>query len=324
MCEDAKTMRDSAASSVVRTESNVSQVSTSSKQRALFVAETQAKKVSLVAVNATSFLVYLRHKPDVAAFLRSEIEAFVGAAGAERGIVDFVCADRMVAHFNASRMCTTHRLCAARIAWSMATRTSTVGPAARTACACSGAVHCGDFGTSEVRRYMLLGGVFNAFMCLERVAARLSAILVDDAVAADTDVGAEYCAALVERLSCPKRGPKPFLVWKLTASLQVRECSAEWMYELARRAPNPHQDWNRKLQRWLNFGAAMVAADMDDAPFDVDREALTSDRVQSALSEAAVVGGTVSFATAVECVDCPIEQASAPTCSCSVAGSCVS
>eukprot|EP01065_Artemidia_motanka_P048446 TRINITY_DN7796_c0_g3_i3.p2 TRINITY_DN7796_c0_g3~~TRINITY_DN7796_c0_g3_i3.p2 ORF type:complete len:245 (+),score=28.25 TRINITY_DN7796_c0_g3_i3:76-735(+) len=104
----------------------------------------------------------------------------------------------------------------------------------RTAAACSGGVLCGDFGTPDLRRFMVLGALLNTLINFERVSAQLGSVLVDECVGADADVGKHFFTALVERLCFAKRGEKPFLVWMVTGRRLAAGGNEEWMYELER------------------------------------------------------------------------------------------
>eukprot|EP01065_Artemidia_motanka_P048445 TRINITY_DN7796_c0_g3_i2.p2 TRINITY_DN7796_c0_g3~~TRINITY_DN7796_c0_g3_i2.p2 ORF type:complete len:211 (+),score=68.99 TRINITY_DN7796_c0_g3_i2:76-633(+) len=169
----------------------------------------------------------------------------------------------------------------------------------RTAAACSGGVLCGDFGTPDLRRFMVLGALLNTLINFERVSAQLGSVLVDECVGADADVGKHFFTALVERLCFAKRGEKPFLVWMVTGRRLAAGGNEEWMYELERRLPNPHGTWNHKLHQWLHFGDPIGATELRlmDKPFD--SAVPTRRRQQSHLREAGVTGVTVVFADTV-------------------------
>eukprot|EP01065_Artemidia_motanka_P017101 TRINITY_DN20671_c0_g1_i1.p1 TRINITY_DN20671_c0_g1~~TRINITY_DN20671_c0_g1_i1.p1 ORF type:complete len:613 (+),score=72.90 TRINITY_DN20671_c0_g1_i1:54-1892(+) len=267
-----------------------------------FGSEVKMRNVSLVAVNSRSFLRAMQERMlSTKSFVHGEIEAFAGEVAAERGVVDVVCGDHMAANFNASRISTTHKLSAARVAWMMVQGPPTSSrrsfsrlfPVDRTACACSGVLLSGDFGTTEVRRFMLIGSAFNTLQCLERVSAQLGVVLVDESVGADGDLSATFFTKLMERLCYAKRGPRPFLVWQLTGRREAGGGPEEWMYEMERQVPNPHESWNRLLKEWLDFGKPLAEEEVADATFAVS--ALTRPREQSHLIEATVAGAGVAF-----------------------------
>eukprot|EP01065_Artemidia_motanka_P014828 TRINITY_DN1865_c3_g2_i1.p1 TRINITY_DN1865_c3_g2~~TRINITY_DN1865_c3_g2_i1.p1 ORF type:complete len:630 (+),score=81.57 TRINITY_DN1865_c3_g2_i1:174-1892(+) len=287
----------SSCSSGLRRMSDDSQLSVQSRARAGPSAqETRQRRVSLVAVNTKNFLRITRSITHVAPFLHSEVDAFVGEIAAERGVVDSVSGDHMFGSFNASRICTTHKFSAARVAWGMTKWHRGETPSGRrhpkrTACACGGSAVCGDFGTAEMRRFMLLGSAVNTLLCLERVAAQMEMVLVDEVIGADPDVTSNFFTALVERLFYAKRGT-PFLVWYLSAKQDCGHGPAEWMYEIERRAPNPHEAWNRSLYAWLHFGPPPAQPEAVNLEFSVDREAISRPREQSHLVEASMIGST--------------------------------
>eukprot|EP01065_Artemidia_motanka_P031131 TRINITY_DN3734_c0_g1_i1.p1 TRINITY_DN3734_c0_g1~~TRINITY_DN3734_c0_g1_i1.p1 ORF type:complete len:624 (+),score=176.19 TRINITY_DN3734_c0_g1_i1:27-1874(+) len=260
----------------------------------------RARKVSVVAVNSISFLDQIRDRGHAAqAAVHREVEAFSCDVAAEHGVVDLVSGDHLFANFNASRMCIAHRLSAARVAWGSglgvspsAAPSSFAAPSGRSACACSGVVLCGDFGTAELLRFMMLGSVPNQLQCLERVAAQLPAVLVDEAVGADVD--SCFFTVLLERLRYRKRGPQPFYVWRL-AGLRRQPSADEWMYELQRLGTNPFEAWNRSLRVWLQFGEPVAA--QDTVPHGADGAATSAPRQQTVLVEAGVVGATVALTT---------------------------
>eukprot|EP01065_Artemidia_motanka_P011300 TRINITY_DN16069_c1_g1_i1.p1 TRINITY_DN16069_c1_g1~~TRINITY_DN16069_c1_g1_i1.p1 ORF type:complete len:621 (+),score=163.01 TRINITY_DN16069_c1_g1_i1:108-1970(+) len=263
--------------------------------------EVRNKRVALLAVNTASFLdvgVAAVSPVLTARLVCFEVELFVGEVATERGVVDLVSGDHLFANFNASRLCTTASLGASRVSWSM-TKTEGDAPrgrsARRTACVCGGTVLCGDIGTSELRRFMLVGGVVNTAHCLERVAARLGTVLLDERVAADADVAASFFKVLVERVVFPKRGPKPFLVWQLAGLRRSVSGPAEWMYELERQDSSPHDTWNERLEEWLRFGRPFEDSELESGAPLLDVSSLTREREQTRLVEAGVAGGTVSF-----------------------------
>eukprot|EP01065_Artemidia_motanka_P046598 TRINITY_DN709_c1_g1_i2.p1 TRINITY_DN709_c1_g1~~TRINITY_DN709_c1_g1_i2.p1 ORF type:complete len:605 (+),score=151.02 TRINITY_DN709_c1_g1_i2:87-1901(+) len=285
-------------------------------QVAVFAADVRSRLVSMVAVNTKSFLsqVSISSATVTASLIRTGVELFVGTIASERGVVDGVSGDHMLASFNASRMCCTHRASAARAAWEMAgTCKRASDPVARrvhrTGCACSGPALSGDFGTSDLRRFMMLGPAVNTLHGLERVAAQLGTVLVDETVGADADVSSEFFLVLVERLCYAKRSAKPFLVWQLAGQRDLADGPAEWMYEMERQTPNPHDAWNRRLEEWLNFGEPLSGADLPncDAASTTVRPsaaAVAAKREQSYLIEATASGETVAFSARPSEVAC--------------------
>eukprot|EP01065_Artemidia_motanka_P039696 TRINITY_DN4880_c0_g1_i2.p1 TRINITY_DN4880_c0_g1~~TRINITY_DN4880_c0_g1_i2.p1 ORF type:complete len:602 (+),score=81.15 TRINITY_DN4880_c0_g1_i2:78-1883(+) len=264
------------------------------------LAEIRNRNVSMLAVNSKNFLRSLRDSPgisDVRGLVHTEVEAFAGEVADGTGVVDIVSGDHMFANFNASRLCASHRLSAVRVAWAMAK--GHASNARRTACVCGGSVLCGDFGTSEVRRFMLLGPTYNTMQALERVAANLFTVLVDQVIGADAEVEKHFLRILAERLCFAKRGPRPFLVWHLAGQRSVDNSPSEWMYELMRQAPDPYEDWNSRLLVWLNFGAPLDDGDIGDAMPVLPTAGMTRAREQSYLTEATVVGDTLAFHTSM-------------------------
>eukprot|EP01065_Artemidia_motanka_P027007 TRINITY_DN3224_c0_g2_i1.p1 TRINITY_DN3224_c0_g2~~TRINITY_DN3224_c0_g2_i1.p1 ORF type:complete len:597 (+),score=206.18 TRINITY_DN3224_c0_g2_i1:58-1848(+) len=269
------------------------------KSSAALGAAANRRPVSLAAANVTSFSAAAQaaHTSAVTVFLHVEVNAFLCATTAESGVVDLISGDHMYASFNASRLCTTHRGSAARVAWEMASRaaegtaSSMRGLTQRTGCACSGQVLCGEFGSAELRRFMVLGPVVNATLCLERVASQNGAVLADDAVGRCADVLTCFFTQLVERVVFAKSGPRPFLLWRLRGKRETGGGPAEWMYELERQQANPFEDWNNRLHAWLGD------AEGDAAPLAPPTAALNV-REQSRMVEATVVGGSVALEAA--------------------------
>eukprot|EP01065_Artemidia_motanka_P052395 TRINITY_DN9454_c0_g2_i1.p1 TRINITY_DN9454_c0_g2~~TRINITY_DN9454_c0_g2_i1.p1 ORF type:complete len:629 (+),score=121.84 TRINITY_DN9454_c0_g2_i1:70-1956(+) len=300
----------SAASSRSRHSGSHSQTSSDPNDRGglrgLIPGETKPKRVSMVAANSKAFLRLVRDRATaVRCFLQAEVEAFVGEVVAESGVVDLVSGDHMYANFNAARTCTTHKVSAARVAWSLVIAKAAAGrrrsqtrqgrpPTRRSACACSGSVLCGNFGTTDVRRYMLLGSMYSTMQCLERVAAQLDMALVDENVGADADVGSSFFPVLVERLYYAKRGPKPFLVWQLAGKRVIADRPDDWMYELERQSLNPFESWNRRLHEWLNFGRPLAESELLGRKPFAHSAGVKAAREQSHLVEATVIGGTLA------------------------------
>eukprot|EP01065_Artemidia_motanka_P049363 TRINITY_DN8159_c0_g1_i1.p1 TRINITY_DN8159_c0_g1~~TRINITY_DN8159_c0_g1_i1.p1 ORF type:complete len:597 (+),score=83.01 TRINITY_DN8159_c0_g1_i1:922-2712(+) len=291
---------ETASQRTAESELSLHRVASGGMLRGPVPADARWRRVTAVAVNSKSFL---RIAEDggaaVTAFIAGEVDAFVGAVAAERGVVDLVSGDHMFGNFNASRMCTTSKLGAARVAWNMHMNMTGSGSgrtrSRRTACTCGGSVLCGDFGTADTRRFMLIGSMFNTLQSLERVAAQLDVVLVDETISADADVGSSFFTMLVERLCYAKRGPRPFNLWQLSGTRGASVDPAEWMYELERRDHNPHESWNQRLADWLSGGRPFLESELRSS--DEPDCALTVLREQSRLIEATVVGGTVAFCT---------------------------
>eukprot|EP00665_Eupelagonemidae_sp_cell47_P013704 gene13704-biopygen11674 len=111
---------------------------------------------------------------------------------------------------------------------------------ASSAAASAGAL-CGDFGSAQQQRYMIIGGVSSLVAVLERVATRWgAALLVDAAVRMDAEM--EWSCRRRGAAVYPKRGgDEPVHLWEVTGEREVEDDPnsshpKEWMYEIARRA----------------------------------------------------------------------------------------
>eukprot|EP01065_Artemidia_motanka_P012863 TRINITY_DN170_c1_g1_i2.p1 TRINITY_DN170_c1_g1~~TRINITY_DN170_c1_g1_i2.p1 ORF type:complete len:623 (+),score=229.14 TRINITY_DN170_c1_g1_i2:87-1955(+) len=264
--------------------------------RRLLSSEVCHRRVSLATVNSKNFLSSCGDRESAVSVIHTDVTDFLGIVSAERGVVDLVSGDHMFAYFNASRMCTTHKVSAARVIWQTLSRRRGSLESRRTGAACSGSVVCGDFGTSEMRRFMVLGAAFNTLHGLERVASQLEAALVDEIIGSDADVTSFFFSVIVERLCFRKRCQTPFLLWQLTGTRGAAQ-GDEWMYMLERQERNPHEEWNVAVHGWLHFGRPLTETELQGFPTPFDATPLTRPREQTFLQEAGVAGATVAFRT---------------------------
>eukprot|EP01062_Namystynia_karyoxenos_P071527 TRINITY_DN670_c0_g1_i1.p1 TRINITY_DN670_c0_g1~~TRINITY_DN670_c0_g1_i1.p1 ORF type:complete len:1027 (+),score=176.82 TRINITY_DN670_c0_g1_i1:120-3200(+) len=245
-----------------------------------------------------------QHPAEVPGLISCFVSAFAGAVTAERGIVDLISGDHQFASFNAVRGCLSHRTSAVRCAWGiqspelMAQR-SLSSPRVRTplqpsravsfsprrfsrmrlvepsppppprrcegtAAVCTGLATVGDFGTLEMRRFMLVGGLPCLLQVLERVAAQWrTELIIDNGVYADAQTS--WHCKLRERVCFAKRGPDAFNLWQVVGEAARADGGGheEWMYELDNQTKNPFEEYNKALTMLLqgNVSGARELAD---------------------------------------------------------------
>eukprot|EP00756_Hemistasia_phaeocysticola_P012908 Hpha_TRINITY_DN15236_c2_g1::TRINITY_DN15236_c2_g1_i1::g.65441::m.65441 len=110
-------------------------------------------KVSLVAGN---MLGYLSHN-DMAdeshtSWMSADVERWCTAVLGAKGVVDLIGGDHRYASFNARQRCGGHVVAAVEALWSW-------GEGAWSGCVVTGQAVCGDFGTTSMLRFMVLGRV---------------------------------------------------------------------------------------------------------------------------------------------------------------------
>eukprot|EP01062_Namystynia_karyoxenos_P043784 TRINITY_DN3206_c0_g2_i1.p1 TRINITY_DN3206_c0_g2~~TRINITY_DN3206_c0_g2_i1.p1 ORF type:complete len:745 (+),score=193.51 TRINITY_DN3206_c0_g2_i1:97-2235(+) len=220
------------------------------------------KVASLIAANRIAFLKHVSaHDPEaVAAAVSRDMSAFALCTAATRGVIDLVSGDHRFASFGAAGRCPSHRAAAVQCVWQYAGHAPLFPDCGVAASVCCGQLLCGDFGGSEVRRFMLIGGLPCALAALERLASSWAAPCVIDHKV-HNEVGTAWTCRLRDRVLFPKRAPEPFLVWEVVAPPPASQ-GQEWMYELQQHQnANPWALYNKALGMYLRSGGAAAERD---------------------------------------------------------------
>eukprot|EP01062_Namystynia_karyoxenos_P071472 TRINITY_DN6699_c0_g2_i1.p1 TRINITY_DN6699_c0_g2~~TRINITY_DN6699_c0_g2_i1.p1 ORF type:complete len:920 (+),score=215.30 TRINITY_DN6699_c0_g2_i1:84-2762(+) len=209
--------------------------------------EPRVRFITLLAVNKCGFLQSHQFKRTAAAAVSKGVAEFAAAVFQAKGNVDLVSGDHHFASFDAAHRCTGHRLAATRCAWSL--RADGDG-ALSTSAVCCGEALCGDFGSSEMMRFMVVGGLCCELLALERIAAqRRIQVLIDHKVHQDATV--TWSCQLIDRVLHPKYRKTPFDIWRVAGKAEDTDEVQEWMYSLAGQV-NPYGQYNVALESILN------------------------------------------------------------------------
>eukprot|EP01062_Namystynia_karyoxenos_P028390 TRINITY_DN2151_c0_g1_i1.p1 TRINITY_DN2151_c0_g1~~TRINITY_DN2151_c0_g1_i1.p1 ORF type:complete len:665 (+),score=158.34 TRINITY_DN2151_c0_g1_i1:65-1996(+) len=209
--------------------------------------EPRSKMLTLLAANRRGTLEAaesgaLQSVGELAAALAADVAAFVVDVKQCKGNVDLISGDHRFASFDAAYRCPDHRMAGLRCAWNLIEG----GHAGfqHTAAVCCGTTYCGDFGSSEMKRFMIVGGLYCALLSLERIAAHRSIkVLIDNKVYQDASV--TWMCKQIDRVYHPKHLKGPFNVWSVVGCPAAQGKVDEWMYELEDREPNPYEMYNK-------------------------------------------------------------------------------
>eukprot|EP01062_Namystynia_karyoxenos_P058452 TRINITY_DN4999_c0_g2_i1.p1 TRINITY_DN4999_c0_g2~~TRINITY_DN4999_c0_g2_i1.p1 ORF type:complete len:660 (+),score=117.39 TRINITY_DN4999_c0_g2_i1:65-1981(+) len=223
----------------------------------------QQRRVTLLGRNSSGLLAApsLAEPAEVSAWLSAEISRFSRTLSAQGGMADVLSGDHMSASFGAVKAQGTQRASAVQAAVELSypmadsAASGAVGLAALpvTVGVCSGPALCGDFGSSSVQRFMVIGGVGAFLPAIERAAAAWGAgALIDAAVHSDAEQS-WHCR--LRRLALfPKLSRNPIGLWEVMEARAQGVKSSEWMYELASAAPNPWGCYNAAVMEWCRAG----------------------------------------------------------------------
>eukprot|EP00756_Hemistasia_phaeocysticola_P033921 Hpha_TRINITY_DN16493_c3_g1::TRINITY_DN16493_c3_g1_i1::g.159815::m.159815 len=198
-------------------------------------------RVSLAAGNMVG---YLAASGDLAGegnarWIGSDVERWCVAVMEAKGVVDLIQGDRRYASFNARQACGEHASAAVEVLSSRGEGVMCSG------CVVTGMSVCGDFGSTAVMRYMVLGGVASSLHPFERIAARWETKVLCEAEA--------YSAAcyrwdgeLLGAVFMAKRGDRPLRLYNMTSRRgRGNNGPEEWMYELENMGEGKHADANK-------------------------------------------------------------------------------
>eukprot|EP00756_Hemistasia_phaeocysticola_P012909 Hpha_TRINITY_DN15236_c2_g2::TRINITY_DN15236_c2_g2_i1::g.65444::m.65444 len=142
-CEESHRRRSSV-------KSDTSMTTTSS----MLKAQASRRRVSIAGGNMTG---YLSTYDDLTGeshleWMSADVERWCAAVLGAKGVVDLMGGDRRYASFNARQRCGGHVVAAVEALWSW-------GEGAWSGCVVTGQAVCGDFGTTSMLRFMVLGRV---------------------------------------------------------------------------------------------------------------------------------------------------------------------
>jgi len=196
-------------------------------------------RVSLAAGNR---LGYLSDISDLSAasnaeWIAADVDCWCAAVIQARGIVDLMSGDRRYASFNARNMCDAHANAAVEVLFSR-------GHGDWSGCVVTGPAVCGDFGSTSVLRFMVLGGLASSLYPFERLAARWRIKgLIDEKVQSSACFTWEE--ELLGAVFIQKRGNAALMIYSITGRKGLHGAPDEWMYELARIGDGKHGEANR-------------------------------------------------------------------------------
>eukprot|EP01062_Namystynia_karyoxenos_P067706 TRINITY_DN6174_c0_g1_i1.p1 TRINITY_DN6174_c0_g1~~TRINITY_DN6174_c0_g1_i1.p1 ORF type:complete len:702 (+),score=126.46 TRINITY_DN6174_c0_g1_i1:90-2108(+) len=270
----------------------------------------QQRRVAMLLSNRVGLLGALAQSAPgtLALWLAADVARFCEAVQQQGGVVDALSADHMRASFGAlgvqqSSARTSATRCAATIAGlcgieecnqhvpdvrlADSVRSCSADEPGdcfrqlpRTSAVCGGQVVCGDFGSSDTLRFMVIGAVAAFAGIVERAAAAWGI-----PVLADTDICDEVCTSWNCRLRKmvrfgKHRSSNPTGLWEVVSHKPERRCSqGEWMYQLAAVAPDPWETYNTAVQLWCR---ADHAAALERLAMVADRGGASEPDVQQA------------------------------------------
>eukprot|EP01065_Artemidia_motanka_P006535 TRINITY_DN13215_c0_g1_i3.p1 TRINITY_DN13215_c0_g1~~TRINITY_DN13215_c0_g1_i3.p1 ORF type:complete len:358 (+),score=124.42 TRINITY_DN13215_c0_g1_i3:365-1438(+) len=242
----------------------VSLHSTDSSPSSSIWREPRRRSVSLLETNRRGFAhaVAALSATGVGDLLRSTVEMFAETLQRHKGLVDLLSADHMLASFNASASCSSHRSAAVSCASAVTQHADirAAEPYRLSAAVCAGVALCGDFGSLSTMRFMVVGSVSSMLPLAERMGTRWGAAVVCDGHTQSDVMNGWRC-----RLRCFVRYPKIGVraaLWQICG--QRRQGSAdsphEWMYELMALEPDPWDALNHAMRKWVTGDVGALEA----------------------------------------------------------------
>eukprot|EP00756_Hemistasia_phaeocysticola_P020371 Hpha_TRINITY_DN15716_c2_g1::TRINITY_DN15716_c2_g1_i2::g.37697::m.37697 len=197
-------------------------------------------RVSLVESNIVG---YLKAHPDPSGvvhtdWMASDVEQWAVSVIDGRGLVQTVSGDRRSASFNARSPCGGHASAAVAVAFGRGSDTEVVSNGVVT-----GQAVCGDFGSTSMLRFMVLGKAVCSLYPLERIAAKWRTKALAD--------GEAYSSAcytwdgeLKGAVLMAKRGDRPVRLYNMTTRREKKagEKPEEWMYQLENIGEGEHAE----------------------------------------------------------------------------------
>eukprot|EP01065_Artemidia_motanka_P024837 TRINITY_DN29750_c0_g1_i1.p1 TRINITY_DN29750_c0_g1~~TRINITY_DN29750_c0_g1_i1.p1 ORF type:complete len:385 (+),score=74.21 TRINITY_DN29750_c0_g1_i1:671-1825(+) len=203
------------------------------------VAKTSVHKVvTLLCSNAVGFLEASRGQvAEVQHLIAELVWAFGRCVDQRNGVVDLISGDHQFASFNASRPCATHatRALLSSVECSPNTCLRTTMTVATGKCL------CGNFGSEEIRRFMVIGSLPVLLGLVDRLAVRWKVGVVASGPTLDDSDGQwrTECLGAVRFAKCGAKAVPLHTVHSRTAS-----ANEEWMYTV--------REMNESVVRWLD------------------------------------------------------------------------
>eukprot|EP01065_Artemidia_motanka_P047381 TRINITY_DN7420_c0_g1_i2.p1 TRINITY_DN7420_c0_g1~~TRINITY_DN7420_c0_g1_i2.p1 ORF type:complete len:632 (+),score=170.11 TRINITY_DN7420_c0_g1_i2:78-1898(+) len=214
----------------------------------------KAKRLSLLCCCREDFLSFVRGAgvSEIERSLAREVETFSAGVTDSGGVVDLVNGERGFASFNASRQCSRHAHKAVLAMESVKRRRSAAGSPTEMVrfAAASGSAICGDFGSTTMQRFMVLGRISSVLLVIEKLSAEWKLhSAVNDAVYEDTRTHWQHTPAGAWFMV--KLGPQSMnRVYEVGEQIADHH-EEEWMYQLAAlETPEDH------VAKWLDQVAA--------------------------------------------------------------------
>eukprot|EP01065_Artemidia_motanka_P047386 TRINITY_DN7420_c0_g1_i7.p1 TRINITY_DN7420_c0_g1~~TRINITY_DN7420_c0_g1_i7.p1 ORF type:complete len:601 (+),score=110.00 TRINITY_DN7420_c0_g1_i7:48-1850(+) len=214
----------------------------------------KAKRLSLLCCCREDFLSFVRDAavPEIESALALDVGIFCSSVTECGGVVDLMSGEHGFASFNASRPCTRHAHKALIAKDGVDQRRSAGGrpmDLVRFAAA-SGSAICGDFGSTTMQRFMVLGRISSVLLVIEKLSAEWKLhSAVNDAVYDDTRMHWRHTPAGAWFMV--KLGPQSMnRVYEVGEQIAVHH-EKERMYQLAAlETPEDH------VAKWLDQVAA--------------------------------------------------------------------
>eukprot|EP00756_Hemistasia_phaeocysticola_P016337 Hpha_TRINITY_DN15469_c4_g2::TRINITY_DN15469_c4_g2_i1::g.174571::m.174571 len=161
------TYSDEGSSRTPSIKSEASATPTTTTSISMLRAVAHRRRVSVAGGNMRGYLVTHEDMAGEAhaEWMSSDVERWCAGVLASKGVVDLIGGDHRYASFNARQRCPEHASAGVEVLWCR-------GHGAYTGCVVTGQAVCGDFGSSSVLRYMILGNVASSLQPLERLAAK--------------------------------------------------------------------------------------------------------------------------------------------------------
>eukprot|EP00756_Hemistasia_phaeocysticola_P035325 Hpha_TRINITY_DN16575_c7_g1::TRINITY_DN16575_c7_g1_i1::g.135823::m.135823 len=213
-------------------------------------------RVSLAASNMIGYLSRTDNFTSLAHmdWVAEDVGVWMSAVVDAKGVVDLISGDRRYASFNARQRCDQH----AAAAMDVLSQRSGAG---WSGCVVSGQAVCGDFGSSDFLRFMVLGGVSSSLHTLERTAAKWRISILADSVAY-ASAFVVWEGKLLGAAWAPKRGSAPLRLFNMTGGRKnfERQETEEWMYVLANMPQSAHHNDNEAKEKLVKAKLASVRA----------------------------------------------------------------
>eukprot|EP01065_Artemidia_motanka_P043598 TRINITY_DN6070_c0_g1_i1.p1 TRINITY_DN6070_c0_g1~~TRINITY_DN6070_c0_g1_i1.p1 ORF type:complete len:353 (+),score=51.46 TRINITY_DN6070_c0_g1_i1:318-1376(+) len=238
------------------------------------VSHPRYKKCSILTTNYRGFLTLARKQGGrLPEWYGQEVFHFHEACNKTKGVVDLISGDHFQASFNASKPCASFRGAAVRCGDMLRTQ-HPGGPLQLCASICSGEAICGDVGTNQLRRFMIVGGLQSLLFLTDKLLKCWTASLVADQRTYN-DVSFDWSAQLLCSVSFDKwKCGVPSLLYSVREKRGRDSREGEWLYHI--QAENGWQTHNKIAMMWLehNVSEAVSLANQFCEAATADKEVL--------------------------------------------------